>query len=72
MSWPGVPIIPNQSAGASDSRWFRAPGVPASGSSPIRIKDSDEYAHGLNERVPLSNTRPGIDFYLSLFASLSN
>ncbi len=70
-SWPGVPIIPNQSSGASDSMWFRAHGVPAYGVSPIMIKDSDEYAHGLNERVPLSNTRPGIDFYLSLFASLS-
>lgn len=68
---PGLPVIPSQSSGASDSMWFRAIGVPSYGTSPVFIKDSDEFAHGLNERVPLNNIAPGITFYLSLFTDLS-
>ena len=70
-AYPGVPIVPAQASGASDSMWFRALGVPSYGASPSMIKDSDEFAHGLNERVPLSNIRPGITYYLSLFTELS-
>lgn len=70
-SWPGVPIIPTQSSGASDSMWFRAKGVPAYGISPIFIKDTDEFSHGLNERVQTSNIRPGLVYYFSLFTDLS-
>jgi acetylornithine deacetylase/succinyl-diaminopimelate desuccinylase-like protein len=70
-AYPGVPIIPSQASGASDSMWFRSIGVPSYGASPSMIKDSDEFAHGLNERVPLSNIRPGIIYYLSLFTALS-
>jgi carboxypeptidase PM20D1 len=71
VSWPGVPIIPTQASGASDSMWFRARGVPSYGISPIFIKDSDEFAHGLNERVHLSNIKPGLAYYFSLFTDLS-
>ncbi len=70
-AYPGVPIVPAQASGASDSMWFRALGVPSYGASPSMIKDSDEFAHGLNERDPLSNIRPGITYYLSLFTELS-
>ena len=38
--------------------WYRALGVPSYGVSPSFIKDSDEFAHGRNERVPLLNVRP--------------
>jgi acetylornithine deacetylase/succinyl-diaminopimelate desuccinylase-like protein len=70
-AWGDVPIIPTQASGASDSMWYRALGVPSYGSSATMIKDSDEFAHGLNERIPLLNIRPGITFYLSLFEDLS-
>ncbi|HVR90664.1 MAG TPA: M20/M25/M40 family metallo-hydrolase [Novosphingobium sp.] len=70
-SWPGVPIIPTQASGASDSMWFRAKGVPSYGIAPIFIKDSDDFSHGLNERVQLLNIAPGVTYYLSLFSDLS-
>ncbi len=44
VSWPGVPVIPAQTSGASDSMWFRALGVPSYGISPVFIKDSDDFA----------------------------
>ena len=68
---PGLPIFPSQASGASDSMWYRALGVPSYGASPVFSKDSEDFAHGLNERVPLSNTAPGITYYLSLFTDLS-
>lgn len=70
-AYPGVPIIPSQSAGASDSMWFRYHNVPSYGASPTFIKDSDQFSHGLNERSPVSNIAPGIVYYRSLFTDLS-
>jgi acetylornithine deacetylase/succinyl-diaminopimelate desuccinylase-like protein len=70
-SWPKVPVIPAQSSGASDSMWYRAKGVPSYGISPIFIKDSDDFSHGLNERVELRNIRPGLIYYFSLLPALS-
>ena len=71
LSYPGIAIIPSQASGASDSMWFRAKGIDSYGMSPIFLKDSDDFSHGLNERVPLSNTAPGIVYYLSLLTDLS-
>jgi acetylornithine deacetylase/succinyl-diaminopimelate desuccinylase-like protein len=68
---PGVPIFPSVASGASDSMWFRAKGVPSYGASPVFIKESEDFSHGLNERTPLSNVRPAIDYYLSLIPDLS-
>ena len=71
LSYPGIAILPSQASGASDSMWFRAKGIDSYGMSPIFMKDSDDFSHGLNERVPLSNTAPGIVYYLSMLTDLS-
>lgn len=52
--YPGLSIVPSMSAGATDSMHFRAEGVPSYGVSGLFMKDSDEFAHGLDERVPVS------------------
>jgi acetylornithine deacetylase/succinyl-diaminopimelate desuccinylase-like protein len=69
--FPGVPIVPAMSAGASDSMWFRAKGVPSYGISPIFMKGSDSFAHGLNERTPLSEIAPSITYYKFLLKGLT-
>ena len=69
--YPAIPIIPTQASGASDCQWFRYHHTPCYGASPTLIKESDEFAHGLNERMPVSNIAPAITYYLSLFADLS-
>ncbi|MDO7842914.1 M20/M25/M40 family metallo-hydrolase [Sphingomonas immobilis] len=69
--YPGVPIFPSQASGASDSMWFRHAGADSYGASPIFIKASDEFSHGLNERTPIANIAPAITYYLSLFTDLS-
>jgi acetylornithine deacetylase/succinyl-diaminopimelate desuccinylase-like protein len=69
--YPGVPVFPSQASGASDSMWFRYHHVPSYGASPVFTKNSEDFSHGLNERTPLSNVRPAIDYYLSLVRDLS-
>lgn len=71
LIYPGVAVFPSQASGASDSMWYRALGVPSYGASPTFSMDSEDYAHGLNERVRLSNIRPGVAYYLILFTDLS-
>jgi carboxypeptidase PM20D1 len=68
---PGVPVFPAMSSGASDSMWFRYHGVPSYGASPVFIKDSEDFSHGLNERTPVANIPPAIDYYLSVVRDLS-
>ena len=70
-AWGDVPVYPAQSSGASDSMWYRALGVPSYGASASFIKESDEFSHGLNERMPLSNIRPGITYYLTVLRELA-
>lgn len=69
--YPAVPVFPSQASGASDSMWFRYHHVPSYGASPVFTKNSEDFSHGLNERTPLSNVRPAIDYYLSLVRDLT-
>ena len=71
VGYPGVPVFPTMSAGASDSMWFRNEHIPSYGVSPLFIKDSDRFAHGLNERIPVDGVRPSVAYLLSLFTDLS-
>jgi acetylornithine deacetylase/succinyl-diaminopimelate desuccinylase-like protein len=71
-AWGDVPVFPSQASGASDSMWYRALGVPSYGASSSFIKESDDFSHGLNERIPLLNVRPGVTYYTSLLEDLAS
>src|SRR5438067_5798382 len=49
--WPGIPVIPSMSTGATDSRFLRAAGIPAYGHSGLASDIDDNRAHGRDERV---------------------
>jgi acetylornithine deacetylase/succinyl-diaminopimelate desuccinylase-like protein len=68
---PGVPVVPSQSSGASDGIYFRAAGIPTYGVSETFIKESDEFAHGLNERVPVQSFYDGLEYWHSLVTDLA-
>lgn len=51
--YPGVPIIPYMAPYGTDGRETRAAGIPTYGVMGVFMKDSDQFAHGLNERVPV-------------------
>jgi carboxypeptidase PM20D1 len=71
IGYPGVPVFPTMSAGATDSMWFRNEHIPSYGVSPLFIKDSDRFSHGLNERVPVGDIPPSMAYLLSLLTDLS-
>ena len=69
--YPGVPVFPSMASGASDSMWFRFHHVASYGASPTFMKLSEDFSHGLDERVPIANIRPAIDYYLVLIPELT-
>ncbi|QGP80698.1 M20/M25/M40 family metallo-hydrolase [Sphingobium sp. CAP-1] len=58
---PGVTVMPGMSAGATDSLYFRALGVPSYGVSSLFMKAEDGFAHGLNERVPVAGIAASLE-----------
>ena len=69
--YPDVPVFPSMASGASDSMWFRYHDVPSYGASPVFIKESEDFSHGLNERTPVATITPAVDYYLSLIPALT-
>ncbi len=69
--FPGLPIVPSMAAGASDSMFFRALGVPAYGVSGLFMKSSDDFAHGLNERAPVDAIDGDLAHWESLLKDLA-
>lgn len=67
---PGLPIVPAMSAGATDSMFFRTRGIPAFGVSAIFMRPEDEYAHGLNERLPIATLDPGVRQWETMLRTL--
>jgi carboxypeptidase PM20D1 len=70
-AYPGVPVFPSMASGASDSMWFRYHHVPSYGASPVFIKSSDDFSHGLDERIQIANIAPAITYYLVLIPALT-
>lgn len=57
--WPGVPVIPAMSTGATDGRFTTPAGIPTYGVSGIFADPNTSGAHGLNERVGVKQLMEG-------------
>jgi acetylornithine deacetylase/succinyl-diaminopimelate desuccinylase-like protein len=60
--WPGVPVVPQMSAGATDGAFLTPVGIPTYGVSGIFFDTDGNGAHGLNERERVDATYKGVDF----------
>jgi acetylornithine deacetylase/succinyl-diaminopimelate desuccinylase-like protein len=69
--WPGVPVVPTMSAGATDSRYFRSAGIPAWGVSGLFHDVDDVRAHGRDERLAVSSFDEGLEFLGRLVRALA-
>jgi acetylornithine deacetylase/succinyl-diaminopimelate desuccinylase-like protein len=70
--WGPMPIIPTMSTGATDSRFFRALGVPAFGISGLFSDPTvDARAHGRDERMAVKSYYEGQEFLYRLTKALS-
>jgi acetylornithine deacetylase/succinyl-diaminopimelate desuccinylase-like protein len=69
--WPGVPLIPAMSTGATDSLFLRNIGIPMYGVSGIFADVNDVHAHGLNERLEQTRLYDGREFLYKLIKRLA-
>ena len=69
--WPGVPVVPTMSAGATDSRYFRGAGIAAYGISGIFHDIDDVRAHGKDERLGVKQFYEGQEFLGRLVEALA-
>lgn len=64
--WPGVPIVPFQSTGATDGKYLNSYGIPTYGLTGIFAGSENSGAHGLNERVRVKSLYDARDFLYGL------
>lgn len=60
--WPGTPIIPVMTPGATDGRFLNNAGIPTYGMSGMFAAAGESNAHGLNEKIRVSSLYQGRDF----------
>jgi acetylornithine deacetylase/succinyl-diaminopimelate desuccinylase-like protein len=60
---PGVPVVPTQAAYATDGAVFRNAGIPTYGVGGVFIMGSEEFAHGLNERIRVKEFYKGLTYW---------
>ena len=69
--WPGVPVIPTMSSGATDSRFLRNIGMPAYGVSGLFTDPVNNGVHGLNEQVGVKELYDSKEFLYHLIKRLA-
>jgi acetylornithine deacetylase/succinyl-diaminopimelate desuccinylase-like protein len=60
--WPGVPIAPSMTAGATDGRFLMNAGIPTYGMSGMFEVPGEPNAHGLNEKRRVKSLYEGREF----------
>lgn len=70
-SYPGVPLVPDMATYATDGAVCRAAGIPTYGVSGLAMKDSDDFSHGLNERVPVRSFHAALQHWYVLLKELA-
>lgn len=68
--WPGVPVIPVMSTGATDGLYLRNAGIPVYGVSGLFYPET--FSHGMNERVPAKAFYEGLEFMYRLVKSVTS
>jgi acetylornithine deacetylase/succinyl-diaminopimelate desuccinylase-like protein len=64
--WPGVPVAPSMTAGATDGRYLMSAGIPTYGMSGMFGVPGESNAHGLNEKIRVTSLYEGRQFLESI------
>ena len=70
--WPGLPIIPTMTTGASDSVYTVRAGIPSYGFSGIAVDRDDVRAHGKDERLRANSYYDGAAFWYDFLKDLTS
>ena len=69
--FPGVPVVPVMSTGATDALWLRGVGIPIYGVDGLYEDIDDIRAHGRDERLGVTSFYEGQEFLYRLVKALS-
>ena len=69
--WPGAPIVPTMSAGATDGSYLRNAGISTYGHSGLAGDVDDVRVHGKDERVLMKSFFDGQEYLYRLVKMLS-
>jgi acetylornithine deacetylase/succinyl-diaminopimelate desuccinylase-like protein len=69
--FPGVPVVPTMSTGATDGLYLRNAGIPTFGVDGLFDDIDDVRAHGRDERVGIKQFNEDLEFQYRLITSLS-
>jgi acetylornithine deacetylase/succinyl-diaminopimelate desuccinylase-like protein len=70
--WPGLPVIPTMSTGATDGKTLRLAGIPVYGISGMFTDVDDVRAHGRDERIGVKEFYDGVDFMYRFIKALAS
>jgi acetylornithine deacetylase/succinyl-diaminopimelate desuccinylase-like protein len=70
--WPGLPVVPTMSTGASDGRYLRIAGIPTYGIACMFFELDDNRAHGKDERIGVQDFYDGVEVAYRLIKNLSS
>lgn len=71
-TWPNAPVLPVMQNSTTDSLYLRQRNIQAYGFFPLALSEQDYLrAHGVDERLPISGIRPGLDFMYRLVSELA-
>ena len=68
---PGIPVSPYQESGGTDGIYLRAAGIPTYGVGATFIRNSDVFAHGLDERIPVASFYDGLEHWYVLLKEIA-
>ena len=69
--WPGIPVIPEMSTGATDGLFVRNAGIPVYGVSAIAEDPGDQRAHGQDERIRVESYYDALEYWYRLVKLVS-
>ncbi len=69
--WPGVPVVPVMSTGATDGLYARNAGIPVYGVAAIFADPEDSRAHGKDERIEIRRYFEALEFWRRMVEELA-
>lgn len=71
--YPGIPVVPYMTSGATDGKNYRAAGIPTYGASlEFSPADEESFVHGANERASVKGFFESLDFWPKLMRLLAS
>jgi len=69
--WPGIPVLPEMSPGASDGLYLRAAGIPTYGVGAVPEDPDDDSSHAPDERIRVEAFNKSLEYWYRLTRRLS-